>query len=63
MNIQIFFECNDCQHYNKQLLGTHGFERKQTRFESFSEAHTHMIQNPDHYMDLIAISRDGDEEE
>lgn len=50
MNIVII--CNDCQQYNKQNLGTDGFEFRDTKFTAFSDAYNHMKDNPDHWMSM-----------
>lgn len=60
MNIEFYISCHNCQHENKMNMGIPGFELKQTKFETFSEAHTHMIENPDHYMDFIVITREDE---
>jgi len=60
MNIEIYIECHNCQHVNKNELGMPGFQFKQTRFETFSEAHQHMIENPDHYMGFVILTREDE---
>jgi len=46
--------CFNCQHTNREQLGMPGFELLICRFETFSEAHQHMIANPDHYVSMEA---------
>lgn len=60
--IQIYFQCVDCAKRNKNLLGTHGFERLQTDFDTFSDAWQHMTANPNHTM-LTKIYDDSDEQD
>lgn len=56
-------KCYDCEHENASKLGTQGYELKATRFESFSEAHKHMMDNPDHYVDINVLINDNDDGE
>jgi hypothetical protein len=50
--VTVVMICFNCQHTNKQMLGMPGFELVNCRFETFSEAHQHMIANPDHYISM-----------
>lgn len=57
----IVIVCHNCQQVNKQELGMPGFELLDCRFETFSGAHQHMINNPDHYMTMVGIEENEEE--
>ena len=56
----IIITCYDCLHINRQERGAPGFEMRSYVFETFSEAHQHMITYPDHYL-MFEIRKDEDE--
>jgi len=58
----IIIKCYDCHHTNREELGMPGFELLETNFTSFSEAHRHMMQHPDHYMDFNIIEEQHDDD-
>lgn len=51
--LTIAIQCYDCNYYNRQYLGTEGFEYRITEFTSFSEAFDHKVENPNHYMTFV----------
>lgn len=53
MNIEIIYLCDNCEHDNKMNLGTDGFVNKEYEFFTFSDAHRHMIEHPNHWIDTI----------
>lgn len=61
MNLQIKFICHDCMGTNKHQRGTPGFELLDCEWLVFSDAHRHMIQHPDHWVDTV-IEELSDEE-
>lgn len=48
--IKIKFLCITCEDSNRQWLGWHGYELRETDFIFFSDAHKHMIEYPNHYI-------------
>ena len=59
--MEVIINCFDCAHKNSSELGVKGYEMKQTEFTTFSEAFTHMRENPDHYMGITIRKDESDE--
>lgn len=55
----IIFKCQSCQDENKRGNISNYYEIRE-EFHLFSEAHQHMIENPDHVMD-ISIYEESEE--
>ena len=59
MTQKLVFTCWDCWGYNKHHQGDPEF--KQEEFDSFSDAHKHLIEYPDHTMELAIKEKEEEE--
>lgn len=56
----IMIICHHCRSYNKHRRDDKDYEWKNPEFTSFSEAHKHMLEFPDAWMDFTI--RENEEE-
>lgn len=56
----VVYHCLTCEDIIRSKLGLPGFEPPTTRFEYFSDAHKHMIEWPNHWMET-KIETDDEE--
>lgn len=59
-NLKLIITCYDCQHNNYEWVGSPNYIEHQEKFISFSEAHTHLIEFPDHYMHMEIVSAENE---
>ena len=53
---QIIFICRTCQYKNRLETGDHGYEQRQVRFESVTDAYNHLIESVlSNIHDMIAV--------
>lgn len=55
------FTCFECQHNNyRAQAGVQGVVEVEFKFYNFSDAHRHMIEHPQHTVDIAIIKEDND---
>ena len=51
-SLKVIFYCWHCRDYNKHRRGDKDYEYKDPEIDYFSDAHKHMLEFPDAYIEL-----------